>query len=412
MEKNISVSFLSSLVVHSCLFGALYLTARNAASGNLRDKIAEFAYLREDKVQDLTQEKKIAEFLKSRKKMQEQKKEQAPVVKKEVKKVEPKKVPLPEKLVKKILPPQESKKNKIVEMKSFTPPALKNNLPAPKNNLIQDKKYVAPPASPGLGENSNQAAKIVDKAYRRQIVPNAAGKQIARPNLEDKVYSGVSSQSAFKVDAAPAKGELVDAVRIPGPALKANKQMSAPNRSRGLAELGGGLPISGKGSLASTKITTASISKGAELSTGGNRGNVLAKSNFSGVSTGVGRISQLDKGSKYNLPPTIVDSARKSGSGVSIRTYGKISTRKILSSSMPDYPVWAEMRGIEGIVSLLITVLPNGEVKEKIMIDKTSGCAVIDQAAIQAVKKWRFAALDKKEEEQGVVTFIFRLGSK
>lgn len=409
MEKNISVSLLSSLVVHSCLFGAVYLTTRNSTPADLRDKIAEFSYLREDKIKDITQEKKIAEFLKSRKKMEERKKEQAPVVKKEVKKAEPKKAALPEKIIKKILPPQESKKNKIVDVKSFTPPALKNNLPAPKNNLIHDKKYVAPLASPGLGENNNQTAKIVDKAYRNQIVPNVAGKQIAMPNLEDKVYSGVSSQIAFKVDAAPAKGELVDAVRIPSPAIKANKQMSAPNRSRGLADLGGGLPISAKGSLASTKITTASISKGAESSTAGNQGNVLAKSNFSSVSTGVGRISQLDKGSKYNLPSIISDSSHKAGSGVSIRTYGQISTRKILSSSMPDYPVWAEMRGIEGIVSLLITVLPNGEVKEKIMIDKTSGYSVIDQAAIQAVKKWRFAALDKKEEEQGVVTFVFRL---
>ncbi len=111
------------------------------------------------------------------------------------------------------------------------------------------------------------------------------------------------------------------------------------------------------------------------------------------------------------MPPIVVDSGHKEGSGISIRTYGQISRRKIVSSPMPDYPDWAEIRGIEGIVSLLITVLSNGDVKEKIMVDKTSGYSVIDQAAIQAVKKWRFGSLDKKEEEQGIVTFVFRLGS-
>lgn len=55
----------------------------------------------------------------------------------------------------------------------------------------------------------------------------------------------------------------------------------------------------------------------------------------------------------------------------------------------PVYPEIARVRGYEGIVLLSAEVLPNGRVGE-IKIRKSSGYAILDQSALQAVKPWKF----------------------
>jgi protein TonB len=55
----------------------------------------------------------------------------------------------------------------------------------------------------------------------------------------------------------------------------------------------------------------------------------------------------------------------------------------------PGYPAVAIRRGYEGSVLLNAYVLPNGEVEE-VTISKSSGHKVLDNAALKAVKKWKF----------------------
>jgi TonB family protein len=60
----------------------------------------------------------------------------------------------------------------------------------------------------------------------------------------------------------------------------------------------------------------------------------------------------------------------------------------------PVYPEIARLRGYEGIVLVFAEILPDGRVG-KIKIGKSSGYAILDQSAIQAVKPWRFEPAKK-----------------
>ena len=55
----------------------------------------------------------------------------------------------------------------------------------------------------------------------------------------------------------------------------------------------------------------------------------------------------------------------------------------------PGYPAVAIRRGYEGSVLLNVRVLPNGK-PEEVTVFKSSGYKVLDNAALKAVKKWKF----------------------
>lgn len=60
----------------------------------------------------------------------------------------------------------------------------------------------------------------------------------------------------------------------------------------------------------------------------------------------------------------------------------------------PAYPEIARVRGYEGIVLVFAEVLPDGRVGE-IKIRKSSGYAILDQSALNAVKPWKFEPAKK-----------------
>jgi protein TonB len=55
----------------------------------------------------------------------------------------------------------------------------------------------------------------------------------------------------------------------------------------------------------------------------------------------------------------------------------------------PRYPPDALRRGIEGTVMLLVLVGVDGRV-EDVKLEKSSGHASLDRAALQVARKWRF----------------------
>lgn len=74
-----------------------------------------------------------------------------------------------------------------------------------------------------------------------------------------------------------------------------------------------------------------------------------------------------------------------------------------LSNPPPAYPLAARRRGVEGTVLVRAEVAAGGECL-RAELKKSSGAEVLDQAALEAVKKWRF--VPAKRGSQAVVAWV------
>ncbi|MFW5735018.1 MAG: energy transducer TonB [Oceanidesulfovibrio sp.] len=91
---------------------------------------------------------------------------------------------------------------------------------------------------------------------------------------------------------------------------------------------------------------------------------------------------------------------------------GQIAGRKILQSVPAAYSDRARREGWEGVVSVHFTVLPDGRVKDNVYFEQTSVHRDLNQAAMAAIRKFRFAPLPADQaavEQWGVITIVFRL---
>ncbi len=77
-------------------------------------------------------------------------------------------------------------------------------------------------------------------------------------------------------------------------------------------------------------------------------------------------------------------------------------TRKAKSKVAPVYPELAKRMNIAGVVRIQITVATNGSVKEATLV---GGHPVLANAALDAVRKWRYEAAPA--ESTGIVVFRF-----
>jgi TonB family protein len=76
------------------------------------------------------------------------------------------------------------------------------------------------------------------------------------------------------------------------------------------------------------------------------------------------------------------------GAGAAIKQEPQQAKVKVIHKVDPVYPEEAEREGVEGKVVLDVTVEQNGEVS---MAKVLSGHKLLQQAAVDAVKQWRFA---------------------
>lgn len=74
-----------------------------------------------------------------------------------------------------------------------------------------------------------------------------------------------------------------------------------------------------------------------------------------------------------------------------------------LSNPPPAYPLAARRRGIEGTVLVRAEISAGGEC-QRAELKKTSGHEMLDNAALEAVKKWRF--VPAKRGSQAVVAWV------
>jgi TonB family protein len=80
--------------------------------------------------------------------------------------------------------------------------------------------------------------------------------------------------------------------------------------------------------------------------------------------------------------------------------------RKVKSKVAPEYPDIARRMGLTGVVRLEVIVAANGTVKDTKVI---GGHPILVNAAVNAVKKWRFEPASN--ESTGTLEFKFEPGS-
>jgi TonB family protein len=90
---------------------------------------------------------------------------------------------------------------------------------------------------------------------------------------------------------------------------------------------------------------------------------------------------------------------------------GPVADRPLLNFCKPEYPEWAKQEAVEGSVTIYFIVLPDGRIKENVMVQKTSGFGDFDDNAVKALLAWRFEPIErgKTGEQWGTITFHYRL---
>ncbi|MCG3205246.1 MAG: hypothetical protein KCHDKBKB_01965 [Elusimicrobia bacterium] len=124
-----------------------------------------------------------------------------------------------------------------------------------------------------------------------------------------------------------------------------------------------------------------------------------------GVSGGTGL------GTANSAAPVVASLPKKKEKPSLFVISGPLKDRKIEKQVPPEYPDWAQAQGISASVLLEFTVDPNGFVKNLIVVRKTSGYPKLDDTAIAALRKWKFAPLTDgaNREEVGYITFNYSL---
>jgi len=94
--------------------------------------------------------------------------------------------------------------------------------------------------------------------------------------------------------------------------------------------------------------------------------------------------------------------------GVSLA--GPVADRALVTWRLPEYPESAKLEALEGTVQLRFVVAPNGEVKDNVMIERTSGFEDFDHNALVALLAWQFEPLREATADQwGSITLNYRL---
>ncbi len=121
-------------------------------------------------------------------------------------------------------------------------------------------------------------------------------------------------------------------------------------------------------------------------------------------------VPAADAGSGDNAVPAVA----AVGAGPTATAGTKqISAPRILSKVEPEYPEDARRDGFSGTVGVKIEVLENGRPGE-VQLARSSGRQSLDDAALQAVRTWRFVPAQEAASGQAVRCFttlsvVFRL---
>ncbi len=122
--------------------------------------------------------------------------------------------------------------------------------------------------------------------------------------------------------------------------------------------------------------------------------------------------SVVDQPKADNQQRNAVAEVKLDAKDVNMSITGQIQGRKILQSAPALYTAKAKKNGWEGVVAVHFTVMADGRVKDNVYFDQTSVHRDLNQAAMAAIKKFRFAPLGADHaavEQWGVITIVFKL---
>lgn len=126
----------------------------------------------------------------------------------------------------------------------------------------------------------------------------------------------------------------------------------------------------------------------------------LAPTDSSNIRTTGRNIEMTRRGDPTN--PTVVPGANPGGG---IGADAGADLRPLPGNPAPRYPRLARERGWQGRVVLEVAVIGDGTVNNA-KIDQSSGYRVLDQAALQVVRRWRFAVDQPRLPPQGTVVRV------
>ncbi|MFK5923867.1 MAG: energy transducer TonB [Verrucomicrobiota bacterium] len=99
-------------------------------------------------------------------------------------------------------------------------------------------------------------------------------------------------------------------------------------------------------------------------------------------------------------------------SSASSATTGKLAAARPSKRRAPIYPKIARKKGYQGTSVFIATINPDGSIKE-LKLSKTSGHAILDRAAKEALRHWKFTPAKRNGitiASQLRIPIIFRLG--
>ena len=289
--------------------------------------------------------------------------------------------------------------------------------PAPKTRIIDTEK-LAKSLAGDVADAAPAPARAPRSSARETFAPSSGGLRDrggrAPVGSDPVVTAAATSRRATGevagADAALGGGGLSQRespARASGP--------SRPALARGSAGTGGGIvdvdaPAGGGGGARSTRSTILDYGDG---SGGGGGSGSLAGRRGRLAEPAAPRDIVAEATAPAEEPAARVAEAElENGEGVGMTISGQIAGRKILHRAAPAYSDRARQNGWEGVVAVHFTVLADGRVKDNLYFEQTSVHRDLNQAAMAAIRQFRFAPLPTGQaarEQWGVITIVFRL---
>jgi TonB family protein len=221
--------------------------------------------------------------------------------------------------------------------------------------------------APGAGPNTSTNGPAQSAGARRPATNSPAGSQAgAGPNI-DAMVADVRTRLT--------EGKLIDPPGDSAKDLLANLRTAAPNRPE-VDEL-------------SRTLSTRLLDSGKQAM------NAKAFDRSSQLIAAAKDVGQRFNGPAISQAEADLIAAREQNSQQS-NVVSAASLKRVRMVS-PAYPDAARKRGIEGWVELAFTVQTNGTV-DQVEVRNASPADVFDDAAIRAVRQWRFEPVEKNGE--------------
>lgn len=289
---------------------------------------------------------------------------------------------------------------------------LETKAPRPNSRQVIDAGKLGKPVKT-LQTADTGSPQVAAKQNTEAFKPKSGGLQSKAGHVDSG--DDVLAQSNHATRRGPAVAEA-DAGVTSGGGLKSAGRSSyqgsavALKSSSGKRTSGGSSAVmdvagpSGRGGTKSGRKTMLDYGSGG----GGRGGGLNSRQRISEPAMG----AVVDQPKSDSQPRNAVAEVKLDAKDVNMSITGQIQGRKILQSAPALYTAKARKNGWEGIVAVHFTVMADGRVKDNVYFDQTSVHRDLNQAAMAAIKKFRFAPLGPNQaavEQWGVITIVFKL---